>query len=98
MGIWIGGHIADHLARKYDELYNSDEENMDRIKDFISEYCEQCEEHDRMVNQHDENKALNHLKANKSNGDVGFMSNHLIMCSEKFQAHLGLLITAILTH
>ncbi len=30
------GHIADHLANKYDELYNSvpsDEMNMDRIKD-----------------------------------------------------------------
>ncbi len=26
------------------------------------------------------------------------MSNHLIMCNEKFQAHLGLLITSILTY
>ncbi len=71
---------------------------MHRIKDYISEYCEKCEEHDRVVNQHDVDKALYHLKANKSDGDVGLMSNHLIMCSEKFQAHLGLLITAILTH
>ncbi len=93
------GHIADHLARKYHELYNSvpsDEENMYRIKDYISEYCEQCEEDDRMVNQHDVDKALDHLKANKSYGDVGLMSNHLIMCSGKFQTHLGLLIIAIL--
>ncbi len=95
------GHIADHLASKYDELYNyvpSDEENMDRTKDYISEYCEKCEEHDRVVNQHDVDKALDHLNANKSDYDVGSMSNHLIMCREKFQTHLGLLITAILTH
>ncbi len=95
-----GGHITDHLPRKYDELYNyvpSDEENMDRIKDYISEYCEQCKEHDRVVNQHDVDKALDHFKANKNDGDVGLMSNHLIVCSEKFQTHLGLLITAILT-
>ncbi len=68
------------------ELYNfvpSDEENMDRIKEYISE---QCEEHDCVVNQHDVDKALDHLKANKSDGDVGLMSNHL--CSEKFQAQL----------
>ncbi len=99
MGMWINP-IGDHLASKYD-VYNSvpsDEENMDRTKDYISEYCEKCEEDDRMVNQHDVDKALDHLKANKSDGDVGLMSNHLIMCSEKFQAHLGLLITTILTH
>ncbi len=58
------GHIADHLTNKYDELYNSfpsDEENMDRIKDYISEYCEKCDEHDRVVNQHDVDKALDYL-------------------------------------
>ncbi len=46
-----------------------------------------------VVNQHYVDKALEHLKANKSDIDVGLMSNRLIMCSEKFQAHLGLLIT-----
>ncbi len=86
-----------HTRKAYNSV-SSDEVNMDRIKDYISEYCEKCEEHDRVVNQHDVDKAFDHLNAKKSDGDVGLMSNHLIMCSEKFQAHLGLLITAILTH
>ncbi len=78
-------HIAGHLARKYDELYNSvpsNEVDMGRIKDYILEHCEQCE-HDHVVKQHDVGKVIEHLEANKSNSDVGFMLNYLIMCSEK---------------
>ena len=39
------GDIAEHLAKKFDHLYNSvpsDEQNMDRIRDYIGEYCGQC--------------------------------------------------------
>ncbi len=39
-----------------------------------------------------------HLKANKSDGDVGLVSNDRIRCYENFQAQLGLLLTTILTH
>ncbi len=71
---------------------------MGRTKDYTSDYCEHCEEHDCVVNQNDMDNDIYHLKANKSDGDVGFMSNHLIICSENFKAHIGLLSTAIWTH
>ncbi len=83
------GHIVDHLANKYDEQYNSvpsNEENMDRIKNYIREYCEKCEKHDCVVNQNDVDKALDHLKANKSDGDVGLMSN-ISLCAVRNSRH-----------
>ncbi len=54
------GHIADHPAKTYDSLCNSDppDENMERITAHMSEYCEQLEEHDRVVNQHDVDKVI----------------------------------------
>ncbi len=42
--------------------------------------------------------AIKHIKANKSDGDVGLMSNHIIISSENFQSHLGMTITSVLTH
>ncbi len=42
--------------------------------------------------------AIKHLKANKSDGDVGLMSNHIMISSEYFQSHLGMMITSVLTH
>ncbi len=59
--------ILHHITYVYS--VPSDEENVDRIKDFISEYYEQCEEHDCVVNQHDVDK--DHLKANKSDDPEG---------------------------
>ncbi len=41
---------------------------------------------------------IKHLKANKSDGDVGLMSNHIIISSEYFQSRLGMMTTSVLTH
>ncbi len=102
----IDGHvetidIAEYLVGKYYDIYNSvpsDDDNMQRVKDYISEQCCQSEEGDHVVTQADIAEAIQHLNANKSDGDVGLMSDHLLLSSENFQMHLGLLITAILTH
>ncbi len=77
---------------------SSHEDNMQRVKDYISEQCSQPEEGDRVVTQSDIAEAIQHLNANKSDGYVRLMSNHLLLSSENFQMHLGLLITPILTH
>ncbi len=71
---------------------------MQRVKDYISEQCSQSEEGGCVVTQSDIAEAIQHLNANKIDGDVGLMSNHLLLSSENFQMHLGLLITALLTH
>ncbi len=81
----IDGHvktidIGEYLAWKYYDIYNSvpsDEDNMQRVKDYISEQCSQSEEGDRVVTQSDNAEAIQHLNANKDDGDVGLISNHL---------------------
>jgi hypothetical protein len=95
------GDITDHLAGNYNNLYNSvpsDEQNMKRIREFIDMNCGHCIERDRVVSHMEVSEAIGHLKANESDGDVGLMSNHLLMSSDNFQKQLSLLITAILTH
>ncbi len=52
---------------------------MQRVKDYISEQCGQSEEGDRVVTQSDIAEAIQHLNANKSDGEVGLMSNHLLL-------------------
>ena len=56
------------------------------------------EEKDCVVGSTDVAEAISNLKANKSDGDIGLMSNHIIVSSETFQRHLAKLLTAILTH
>ncbi len=38
------------------------------------------------------------MPPSKSDNDVGLMSNHIIISSENFRSHLGMMITSVLTH
>ncbi len=55
----------------------SDEDNMEIVKDYISEQFGQSKEGDRVVTQSDIADAIQHLNANKSDRYVGLMFNHL---------------------
>jgi len=102
----IDGHIdpkkiADHFADKYEDLYNSvppAAEGMEKINEFIRRNCHHCDEVDRVISVEEVEEAIEHLKPGKSDGDKGFMSNHLQLSCDSLIASLARLITAIITH
>ena len=94
-------NIADKFADKYEELYNSvppDQQHMDEISNQIQRQCLTCSEDDSTVKPSDIDKAIQHLKANKGDGDKGLMSNHLQYSSATFREWLSKLMTSILVH
>ncbi len=102
----VDGHveykdIANDLAERYDDLYNSvpsDDQLMRKVIDYINSHSGQCKEDDRVVSHSDVVDAIKHLKANKSDSYVGLMSNHIIISSENSQSLLGMMISYDLTH
>jgi hypothetical protein len=93
--------ISQLFAAKYEGLYNSVPSELDRLRTIeaeVNKKCENCKDTDRVVSLNDVTDALTLLKANKSDGDVGLFSTHLLMSSELFRDQLAKLITAILTH
>jgi len=93
--------IADHLAKKYETLFNSvpsDLSVMNDICEQINRNCQESFEMDRVVKDTDITNALTKLKADKSDGQSSFVSTHLLMCSDLFKSRLAMLITAIITH
>ena len=100
-GVVSADGIAQLFADKYERLYNSvpsDANMIKKIEDQIDNECEHCSEDDRVVTTHEVASAMAQLKANKSDGDVGLVSTHLLMSCQRFQEGLAQLFTAILTH
>ncbi len=102
----IAGHVdlkqtADHLADKYDRLYNSalsDAEAMEQIAHHINNNIQHYNDKDHIVTAENIYDAILYLKSNKSDGDKELMSNHLLMSGEIFTEHLSRLFTVINTH
>ena len=93
--------IADHLADKYDGIYNSvpsDAEAMEQIAEHIKSNCQQGDDKDCVVTTENISDVIQYLKSNKTDGDKGLMSNHILMSCEFFKVHLSKLLTAINTH
>ena len=100
-GVVAAEGIAQLFANKYEALYNSvpsEELRMKKIRERIDSECDQCCENDRIITPHEVVTALTQIKANKSDGDVGLVSTHLLMSSQQFRAGLAQLLTAVLTH
>ena len=93
--------IASVFMDKYQDLYNSvpvDPEVMQAVSSHISSNIVDYEESDRNVSKDDVTKALKHLKARKSDGNQGFMSDHVILSCDLFKDYVSQLITSIITH
>ncbi len=71
----------------------SDEQLMSKEKNYINSHSGECEGDDWVVSHSDIVDAIKHLKTNKSDDDVGLMSNYIIISSDNFQSHLGMMIT-----
>ena len=92
--------IAEHFACKYKTLYNSvpsSQENMDYVYSYVNQ-CSTVSDVDRVVLTDEVHRALKYIKANKSDGDVHFMSNHLLLSCNEFVQQISRLLTSILTH
>ena len=92
--------IAEQFAKKYKMLYNSvpsSVENMNHVYSYLQK-CSDCKEIDRIVHINEIYSALKHVKSKKSDGDVNFMSNHLLLSCDEYLVQVALLLTAILTH
>ena len=102
----IDGHsqseaVAEHFANKYEALFNSvpsDNNVMNDICEYINKNCKETSEFDRVITDNDITCALKMLKADKSDGQSGLISTHLLLCSKLFKSMLAMLITAIITH
>ena len=94
--------IAKVFAEKYRELYSSvpyDINEMQRIHDDINclLYSEQMSS-DCIYSFQDVKDAVLHLKAHKSDGNVGLSSDHIINASDLFFSNLASLLSTIVIH
>ena len=92
--------IAERFACKYKELYNSvpsSNENMDYVYTYVNQ-CSSTTDTDRIVTVNEVYEALKYIKANKSDGDEHFMSNHILLSCHEYLEKLSFLLTAVFTH
>ena len=99
-------NIANVFAEKYPELYRSapyDVANMMRINakidELISTKCKtRACANDHVINTNDVASGIKLLKHNKSDGNEGLMSNHLIFGSSLLFEKIARLCMAMLCH
>ena len=80
-GVQGNKNISEHLASKYEKLYNSvpyDQVTMEGIRVELVKRLYENEEDYVEVTQDDVKKAIAHLKGGKSDGAAGLDSDHLI--------------------
>ena len=100
-GIRGGGQIAEHLAEKFNKLYNSvpyGADAMDEIRQNVKERLNGSDQSDVSVTVSDIQNAIQALKAGKSDGYYGLESDHLIHSTELFQSMLCEFIVCNIMH
>ena len=93
--------IADHFSVKYKELYNSVQscpENMTKIKEHVNCHIANCNYVEAVITTDQVCRMVKVLKSNRSDGNLGYVSNHLIYGSQKYFEQIALLLTAINVH
>ena len=93
--------IANVFREKYEELYNSvpsDTSAMGSIKDQICTQLQNKRDHDFCITIDEIVKAVNTLKHEKTDGDKGFMSNHLLYASNVYFKYLAKLLSSMYIH
>ncbi len=84
------GQISDVLSQKYNGLYNSvpsDNEEMMRIKHSIRKDLLKYNNTEHVVTISEVVSAVSKLQKNKSDGDAGLWSNHIIYAPHKYRVH-----------
>ncbi len=94
------GQITDVFSQKYNALYNSvpsDNEEMMRIKHSIQKDLLQYNNTDHVVNVSGVVGAVSKLQKNKSDGEAGLWSNHIIYAPHRYRVHICMLLTGLST-
>jgi hypothetical protein len=93
--------IADIFREKYSKLYNcvpSAAENLRRIENYISQGIRHSSSHESEVTKASVKSAIDKLKHNKSDGDQGFISSHLIYAGEEHHKQVAAMFSCMMTH
>lgn len=93
--------IAELFVSKYEQLYNSVSTSvgeLTEISDIINKSIS-CDNYGIILLQQSTiQKCVNKLKSNKSDGNLGFDSDHLLNCTPKLVTILSLLFNAMIIH
>ena len=93
--------IANTFCEKYKSLYNcvpSDKEQFKLIEDYIGHGVDNSSYIDCFVSYSSVKLAVKKLKHEKSDGDKGFISSHLIHASDSYHRHLANLLSSMIIH
>ena len=92
--------IAECLARKYEAVYNKSVPKMDFIEKSIENgiNCDDINTINDALTFQSVKKAVDSLNAEKSDGDKGYNSCHLIYASDLFYEQLCHLLRAVYVH
>ena len=93
--------IAEHLAYKYKVLYNSvpsDDQFMDQINKNIECGIKHTSHDTCKVSTDVVAHAISKLKREKSDGNMGLSSSHLIIAKDIISPYIASLATAVLVH
>ena len=100
-GLTNNGDIAELFAEKYKQIYNSvpsNDTNMQTIDDYIMSDIKNCSYEEAVVSTDDVINAIKLLKLDKSDGEKGYFSNHLIYAGNQYFEQLAGLLTTMLSH
>jgi len=99
-GVSNADDIAELFAEKYSTLYNSVSYDVNDMSDIRSELNEsiECVTSDHAVTGIDVLCAIKQLKAGKSDGSLGLVSDHFINACDEFNIHVAMLFSALLVH
>jgi hypothetical protein len=93
--------IAEVFQAKYEELFTSVPSNDSSIKkvlDYIDSNLGNSKLEDILVTEHEVEKAIDQLKAGKSDGNKGLLSNHIKHAPRRMYLLIALLLTVSIRH
>ena len=95
-------NIAELFANKYQDIYNSHHVNDSELRELRSVIESRLQTEDSIsisyIKLDEVTDAIKQLNANKSDGNYGLYSNHLLLSSFHFDEHLAKLFTCMLHH
>ena len=93
--------IAELFAKKYHKLYNSVPSSpryIAAVEQYINQSLEHSQPDGASVQYEMVKKAIQQLKHEKSDGDKGFISSHLIYASDNFHREVAKLLSSVILH
>ena len=110
-GVVSGADISEHLATKYNALYNSVSYSHNEMSEVVDDIDKRCHEHRHETVEDDEmcicttqisvnnvNNAITKLKLGKSDGNNGLTTDHLKQGSLNLYVAISVLFSMMLSH